>query len=130
MSKAMADQTASIPHLARGEVKDLRDDVDAAFGVNEARTGYPRIDKIDQLTVSVGGTDQDFAVTGAGFGTDAAAVSATIGGLAMTVQVDPADTTVTLRLAAGTGLVIGENALLHMTVDGVACLPVSVEVIA
>jgi len=30
----------------------------------------------------------------------------------------------------GTGLTVGDTALLHMTVDGVACLPVSLEVVA
>jgi hypothetical protein len=130
MSKSMADQVAAIPHLSKGEIKDLRLDVDAAFGIMEGRTGFPRIDKVDTTTVSVAGTDQDFAITGVNFGTDAAAVSATVGGLAMTVQVDPANTTVTLRLAVGTGLTIGDTALLHMAVDGVACLPVSLEVVA
>lgn len=133
MSKAMIGEGPSIPHLSKGEVKDLRGDIDDALGRLEARLpadGYPRIDKVDSLTVSVGGTDQDFVVTGAAFGTVGADVSATVGGLVMTVQVDPADTTVTLRLAAGTGLTIGDTALLHMSVDGVAALPVALEAIA
>lgn len=133
MSKAMVGEGPSIPHLARGEVKDLRGDVNSALGRLEARSaadGYPRIDKVDKLTVSVAGTDQDFAITGAALGTAADEITATLGGLEMVVQVDPADTTVTLRLAAGTGLTVGDSALLHMVVDGVAVLPVAFEAVA
>lgn len=130
MSKSFGAEGPAIPHLSRGEVADLRGDVEDGFALNESRVGFPRIDKLDQLTVSVGDTDQDFAITGENFSDVAADVEATVGGLAMTVEVDPADTTVTLRLAVGTGLTIGDTALLHMSVAGVAVLPVSLEVVA
>lgn len=134
-SKAMAGEGPRIPHRAppNKEIGDLRADCDDSFERVEARLpadGYPRVDFVDGLTVSVGGADQDFALTGEGFGTVAADLSAKLGGLDMTVQVDPADTTVTLRLASGAGLTAGHSALLHLTVDGVAALPVSLEVVA
>ena len=43
MSRAMRDQVAAIPHLSKGEIKDLRLDVDAAFGVLEDRPVLTRI---------------------------------------------------------------------------------------
>ena len=45
MSRAMRDQRARIPHLARGtsEVGDLRSDVDEAFDVREDRPVLTRI---------------------------------------------------------------------------------------
>lgn len=38
VSKAMADQNAAIPHLSKGEIADLRSDVDAAFALVEVVT--------------------------------------------------------------------------------------------
>jgi hypothetical protein len=43
MSRAMRDQVAAIPHLSKGEIKDLRLDVDEAFGVRENRPVLTRI---------------------------------------------------------------------------------------
>jgi hypothetical protein len=43
MSRAMRDQGASIPHLSKGEIKDLRGDVDAAFAVLENRPALTRV---------------------------------------------------------------------------------------
>lgn len=43
MSRAMRDQGAAIPHLSKGEIKDLRLDVDAAFGVLADRPVLTRI---------------------------------------------------------------------------------------
>jgi len=129
----MGPEGPAIPHLSKGENADLRGDVDSSFARGEARLaadGFPRIDSVDALTVSQAGTDIDHVVTGEGYGTVGADVSATLGGLAMTVQVDPADTTVTLRLASGGALTIGDTAMLHMTVDGVAAYPVPLEVVA
>lgn len=37
-SKAMADQGAAIPHLSKGEIADLRSDVDEAFAIAELIT--------------------------------------------------------------------------------------------
>lgn len=96
----------------------------------ETRDLFPRIDTADKLTVSVAGTDQDFLLTGVRFGTEPGHISATLGGLAMTVQVDPADTTITLRLASGAGLTVGSLAVLHFEVESVPALPVQFEVVA
>lgn len=131
-SKSMGPEGPAIPHLSKGENADLRGDIDSAFLRNEARAsadGFPRIDKVNKISVSVAGANQDFVVTGVGLGTASEDISATVGGLDMVVQVAPADITVTLRLASGAGLVIGDTAALHMTVDGVAALPVSFEVV-
>jgi len=43
MSRAMRDQGAAIPHLSKGEIRDLRLDVDEAFGVLEDRPVLTRI---------------------------------------------------------------------------------------
>lgn len=37
-SKSFSTQGPDIPHLSKGEVADLRSDVEAAFTVSEART--------------------------------------------------------------------------------------------
>lgn len=43
MSRAMRDQGAAVPHLSKGEIKDLRSDVDEAFGVLESKPILTRI---------------------------------------------------------------------------------------
>lgn len=132
-SKSFGSQGASVPHLAKGgsQLDDLRKDVESGFTRNEARTDMPRIDHINRVTASRAASNIDTVLTGANFGTDSAAIVATLGGAALTVQVAPAGTTVTLRLAAGTSLpAVASTALLHMSVAGVAALPVGVEVVA
>jgi hypothetical protein len=131
-SKSFGTQAASVPHLSKGELADLRSDVEAGFAKNEARTGFPTINKVNAKSVSIAGVNVDFALVGADFGTVGGDVSATLGGSALTVQVAPAGTTVTLRLAAGsvfTGFT-GHSVALHMSVKGVDCLPMQLEVVA
>jgi hypothetical protein len=61
----MADQRASIPHLSKGEIKDLRGDVDAAFGLFEKRTGYPKISRVvGGMALSLGGLPQAAGIVG------------------------------------------------------------------
>lgn len=43
VSRAMRDQAAAIPHLSKGEIKDLRYDVDQAFSALETRPTLTRI---------------------------------------------------------------------------------------
>jgi len=137
-SKSFGSQSAAKPHLVRGsgglagEVADLRSDVEAGFANNENRLAFPTINRVDAKSVSIAGTNIDFVLTGTDFGTVSGDVSATLGGSALTVQVAPAGTTVTLRLASGgvfTGFT-GHVVALHMSVKGVDCLPMQLEVVA
>lgn len=43
VSRAMRDQGAAIPHLSKGEIADLRSDVDEAFGVLETKPTLTRV---------------------------------------------------------------------------------------
>jgi hypothetical protein len=66
MSRVMRDQGASIPHLNKGEIKDLRGDVDTAFGIYE--TGRPKILKVTGGgSVSLGAIPVAKAIVGTGF---------------------------------------------------------------
>lgn len=71
LSKAMADQVAAIPHLNKHEIADLRSDVDVAFSLLEAQTGYPVITRVatgHAIDISVvGGGYEAHNIVGTGF---------------------------------------------------------------
>lgn len=82
-SKAMADQSASIPHLNKHEIGDLRADVDASFSILEAQTGYPVITRVatgHAVDISnVGGGYEAHNIVGTGFMQNATQATKTFG---------------------------------------------------
>lgn len=63
-SRAMRDQGAAIPHLSKGEIADLRSDVDEAFALREDR---PQLSRITGGTaVSLAGMPSTLAMVGTG----------------------------------------------------------------
>ena len=139
-SKSFGTKGPERPHLVEGkrgvagEVDDLRSDIEEGFVTSEARTGYPVATSVDTSVLDLSdlsGADEDFVVTGTGFGTDSTKASATIGAVAAAVLVAGyTDTAMTVRLASGTNAVVtnGQSALLRITVDGVALFPFQLSV--
>lgn len=90
-SKSFSTQRPNIPHLSKGEVGDLRSDVEAAFTACEARANFPRIDLLTADDMSAIGPDGPgllasgpqvtvtYSVFGANLGTDAAVCRAYAG---------------------------------------------------
>jgi len=109
-SKSFSTQGPEIPHLSKGEVADLRSDVEAAFTVSEARTGFPEIyalvgDQAYDFDGNAGG-DQMIELIGVNFGTDPAAVTCTIAGVSLPVTIMNPDTLLmaTVSMAAALAL--------------------------
>lgn len=105
-----------------GEVTDLRSDVEEAFYDVETRASFPTIALLRTPYSLVAGAQSIF-VSGSGFGTDTTAISATLGGQALTV---PATTDTTLELAASAAVATalsvpgtGGAVALDITVDGI-----------
>ena len=80
MSLAMKDQSAAIPHLNKGEIADLRGDVDGAFGALELGDGYPTLSRIRKGS-AVLGLSLPFSapITGTGLLQDQVAAELTLG---------------------------------------------------
>jgi hypothetical protein len=77
-SRAMRDQGAAIPHLSKGEIRDLRLDVDAAFKILEGR---PTLTHITGGTtgVSIAGSPVSKPITGLNLLNGKAAATLTFG---------------------------------------------------
>jgi len=54
VSKSFGTQVGEIPHLVKGEVADLRRDIDRAFKNAEAREGFPELDGIGSIPLGGG----------------------------------------------------------------------------
>jgi hypothetical protein len=67
-SLSFGNMGPALPHLSKGEIADLRADVEGAFEVSDGKTGFPFLGKVTAgKAISLGGVPQAAAVAGAGF---------------------------------------------------------------